>query len=197
MSASGIFPTSLYLQSISALLAIADIPAHLRNMLRNQCAHPANGLVQWNLRSTAMHRRTLLLAGLIGSIPIASAMAQAPAAGGAAQFDGLWKVHQVCSDVGHTKGYTHDYGMVVKNGFARAQWGTDGTNDSWSVSGQIQPDGTATMVVNGITGAEDYAAGNVRSGTPFGYTFPANFTATRGLGNRTIQRPCTFTFTKQ
>jgi hypothetical protein len=40
-------------------------------------------------------------------------------------------------------------------------------------------------------------AGLTGSGTPFGYTFPANFTAARGIGNRTIQRPCIFTFTEQ
>jgi hypothetical protein len=127
-------------------------------------------------------------------MPIASAMAQAA---GATQFDGLWKVHQVCPDNQHVKGFTDDYSMVVKNGFARAQWGTDGTSNSWSVSGQIQPDGAATMVVNGQAGDEGHSAGNAKPGTPFGYTFPANFTATRGLGNRTIQRPCTFIFTKQ
>jgi hypothetical protein len=143
-----------------------------------------------------MNRQALLVAGLIGVSLIAGAMAQTPAAG-AGQYDGLWNVHHDCPDDQHAKGFRIDYSMVVKNGFARAQWGTDGTANSWSISGQIQPDGTATMVVNGLTGPENYVPGNLKVGTPFGYTFPANFTATRGLGNRTIQRTCTFTFTKQ
>jgi hypothetical protein len=142
-----------------------------------------------------MKGRALLVAGLMGTASIASAMAQAPAA--ATQFDGLWSVHQVCPDMKRAKGYTDDYSMVVKNGFARAQWGIDGTANSWSVTGQIQPDGSATLVVNGLTGPDTYNVNDVKSGTPFGYTFPANFTATRGSGSRTIIRPCTFTFTKQ
>ncbi|OJU44281.1 MAG: hypothetical protein BGN99_31620 [Alphaproteobacteria bacterium 65-37] len=144
-----------------------------------------------------MIRRCLVLVGLQLTLASAGAWAQAPSGTMPTEFDGLWSVTQECPDSGTAKGYTARYSMVVKNGFAKAQWGIEGQPSSLTVSGQIQADGSATMVANGLTGDPKFAVGSPQASSPVGYTFPAQFTGRQGLGRRTIARPCKFTFEKQ
>ena len=112
------------------------------------------------------------------------------------QFDGPWTVTQACPDHNGAKGYKNKYRMTVTDGFARALWGKEGTPDSLALTGKIQPDGSVTLVGKGLTGDAKYNLGGGPAGAAYTYSFPAQFTADKGLGTRTIGRPCTFTFTR-
>jgi hypothetical protein len=126
-------------------------------------------------------------------------MAQAPAQGAQAptEFDGLWSVTYLCPPHKTAIALSERYNMVVKNGHARAQFGTEGRPNSKTVLGQIQLDGSANIVVSGMTGNPIGTVGNLQEGTPFSWTFQANFAGKKGIGYRTTDRPCTFTFVKQ
>jgi Protein kinase domain/Putative peptidoglycan binding domain len=129
----------------------------------------------------------------------APTMAQAPAQGAQAptEFDGVWSVTYLCPPHKTAIALSERYNMVVKNGYARAQFGTEGRPNSKTVLGQIQLDGSAQIVVSGMTGNPIGTVGNLQEGTPFSWTFQANFAGKKGIGYRTTDRPCTFTFVKQ
>jgi hypothetical protein len=135
---------------------------------------------------------------LLALLPVTIAMAQTQAAPNTTtEFDGLWSVVQDCPASGTAKSYSLRYGMAVKNGFVRAQYGSEGKPNSFTITGQIKSDGTVTLVLNGLTGDSDRTAGNVPPGTSVGFTIPSTFAAKKGIGHRTQTRPCTFTFNKQ
>ena len=136
-----------------------------------------------------MKLRHLALAAMPLVASSAIACAQSPS-----RFDGQWSVTQECPASGTARGYTVHYPMTVAKGVARAQHGTEGKPGSWTVSGPIAADGSATFVVRGLTGASDLTPHNLQEGSKVHYTFPARFDAKRGTGKRTMQRPCTFTF---
>jgi hypothetical protein len=146
--------------------------------------------------SYAITRITFCAVALLVVKSLTSATAQTPPAKVATEFDGLWQVIQDCSPHENMPGYHNEYQMVVQNGFARARWGTEGAVDSLLLNGQIRPDGTATMVANGLTGRPRTPAESP-AGTFFGYTVSATFFGNKGVGNRKVSRPCTFTFAKQ
>ena len=151
--------------------------------------------MSWIDRRFAIKHGANLGLALLALAPMKAATAQAPTPP-PIEFDGLWQVTQDCPVLEKAPGYSRQFGMVVKNGFARAQWGTEGTADSMTLSGQIRPDGTATLVTNGLTG-QPSSAFESPPRTPIGYTIAANFLGNKGLGNRKQARPCTFTFAKQ
>jgi hypothetical protein len=125
--------------------------------------------------------------------PLVASAAPAPAQSTSA-FDGQWSVTQECPASGTARGYTVRYPMTVAKGVARAQHGSEGKPGSWTVSGPIAADGSATFSVRGLTGAADLTPRNLVEGSPFSYSFPAHFEARRGTAKRTMQRACTFTF---
>jgi peptidoglycan hydrolase-like protein with peptidoglycan-binding domain len=129
----------------------------------------------------------------------APAMTQTPAKGAQAptEFDGLWSVTYLCPPHKTAIALSERYNLVVKNGYARGQFGTEGRPNSKTVLGQIQLDGSAQIVVSGMTGNPIGTVGNLQEGTPFSWTFQANFAGKKGIGYRTTDRPCTFTFVKQ
>jgi hypothetical protein len=105
-------------------------------------------------------------------------------------------VTQTCPDHKTAKGYTIKYNMTVSNGRVFAQHGTEGKPDSLTLTGQIKSDGTAALAAKGLTGPSSYSVGNVLEGLPVSYPVPAQFNASRGAGERTKDRPCTFSFEK-
>jgi len=113
--------------------------------------------------------------------------AAAPAAPAMSVFDGRWSVVQECPAANGMGGYIHPLNMTVTGAAVRAQWGTAGRPDSWTITGQIMADGSATLVANGLTDKN----------VPFTYSFPARFDANTGMGTRTVGRPCNFTFARR
>lgn len=117
------------------------------------------------------------------------ALAQGP-------FDGPWNVQQTCPAAGDAKGYTNNFDMTVNGGRVLGQRGTKGTPSSATLSGQIGPDGAASLKIDGFTGDAAQTIGGGSPGQPYSYPFSATFQQNSGTGTRTHGRPCTFAFRK-
>lgn len=68
------------------------------------------------------------------------------------------------------------------------------TTPSGTLTGNINPDGSAVLQMNGLTGSSQYNAGRVSAGSLYHYIVDAHFTASAGTGKRNSGRDCKFTF---
>jgi hypothetical protein len=84
----------------------------------------------------------------------------------------------------------------VKAGRLVGQYGTKDKPSSLTLTGQIQPDGSAPLMASGLNGKSDYTLGFGQPGERFSYPVSARFEATRGTGIRDQGRTCRFTFVK-
>jgi caspase domain-containing protein len=127
--------------------------------------------------------------------PAASAL---PPTSSVARFDGTWTVTIDCprTPTG-AEGYVKRFFVEVKDGVLRGQHGTDGQPNSLTLTGKIQPDGSAAINARGMTGNPRYTVGYAPKGTPYGYSATARFEDARGTGKKTDIRPCDLTFAKQ
>lgn len=137
-----------------------------------------------------------LMALLLPGHPAASQTPRAPQA--RQSFDGSWIVVLTCpAATDGARGYTYRFPAQVRDGRLRGQNGTEGSVGWLVLDGAIQPDGTALLTANGVTGNPDFSVGRVRQLTPYSYQVNARFEATRGSGRRVETRACDFDFTKQ
>jgi hypothetical protein len=127
--------------------------------------------------------------------PVTSALSPTS---GAARFDGTWTVTIDCprTPTG-AEGYVKRFFVEVKDGVLRGQQGTDGQPNSLTLTGKIQPDGSAAITARGMTGDPKYTVGHAPKGTSYGYSATARFEDARGTGKKTDIRPCELTFAKQ
>ena len=115
----------------------------------------------------------------------------------ASPFDGAWAVTLVCPQaVDGAFGYTYRFGATVTDGVLHGENGTRGMPSWLALDGRIQPDGTALLSAEGLTGTPEYAVGRVPKMTSYRYRATARFSGTRGTGSRTEVRPCTLDFVK-
>jgi len=115
----------------------------------------------------------------------------------ASPFDGTWSVTQVCDATsGGARGYTWRYGATVTDGQFVGQRGTKGKPASMTLSGRIQPDGSASFIADGISGDAEHNIKFAQAQTPIHYALVAKFEGTKGSGTRTEGRVCRFTFEK-
>ena len=120
-----------------------------------------------------------------------------PALAQTAAFDGTWSVTQECEPApGGARGFKWAYDATVKGGRLVGQYGTKDKPSSLTLTGQIQPDGSATLRASGLNGKSDHTAGFGQPGEKFSYPVEARFEAKRGTGLRTQTRTCRFTFVK-
>lgn len=134
----------------------------------------------------------LMTAALLG------AAASIAAADDASRFDGTWDVNLVCEP--HTVGvkpYSYEFSAEVKGGVLHGEHGTKGAPSWLVIDGKIQPDGTARLSANGLTGHPDYALQHVPPSTPYAYRIAARFEGTHGTGSRIENRDCQYTFFKR
>ncbi len=114
------------------------------------------------------------------------------------RFDGIWNVTVTCSKAADgALGYTKAFVAQVKDGVL---WGEDGIegNASWlRLRGDIQPDGSAKLDANGLTGDPKFNIKGVQKGVPYAYQVEARFEGSRGTGRRVQLRACDLTFAKQ
>ncbi len=117
------------------------------------------------------------------------------------QFDGKWSVKLVCDDVKENgavvKGYTFVFGVDIKDGRLKGQYGQLGAPASVEYIGVIQPDGNVDITASGRTGRPEHSVGGKDSGTPYSYQMAGKFDRTFGRATRTTLRPCEATFTKE
>jgi hypothetical protein len=125
----------------------------------------------------------------------ATALPQGPAHG--APFDGNWSVTQECEPApGGARGFKWLYDATVKDGRLVGQYGTKDKPSSLTLTGRIQPDGTAALTASGLNGKSDYTVGFGQPGEKFSYAVSARFEGTRGTGLRIQGRTCRFSFVK-
>jgi Caspase domain len=129
---------------------------------------------------------------------VAPASPAPPPTSSAARFDGLWTVTIDCprAPTG-AEAYVLRFIAEVKDGVLRGQHGTHGQPNSLTLTGQIQPDGSAAINARGLTGEPKYSVNREAKGTPYGYHATARFEGARGTGKKTEMRPCDLTFAKQ
>ena len=116
----------------------------------------------------------------------------------AASFDGTWSVLQVCETTSEgARGYTWRYDAGVKNGHLVGQYRTKGQSPSMTLEGQIQPDGAASLLAQGISGDAEHNMKFAQAQTPISFRVTAKFEGGKGSGTRLGSRACTFTFSRQ
>jgi hypothetical protein len=127
---------------------------------------------------------------------------------GPAKFDGSWKVTVDTKEFKNLDGTTAqewviNFPATVKNGVLRGEYGTRGKPGFYELDGKIAADGTASMVVNEITGSQKYnfSAGTkapAGKGVGYSYQVAAKFDGQQGTGKSTSDpRTRIFTFAKQ
>ncbi|MEI7637764.1 MAG: FlgO family outer membrane protein [Syntrophus sp. (in: bacteria)] len=113
------------------------------------------------------------------------------------RFDGTWDVIIACSPHEGALGYTYQLTSSVKDGVFHGQHGTDGIGPCLTLNGKINPDGSAVIMANGLTGNPKYSINNVSRSKPYSYHIDAIFTDSRGTGKRIQTRSCNLTFLKR
>jgi class 3 adenylate cyclase len=130
--------------------------------------------------------------------PPAGEKAARVAATNTTTFDGNWNVTVNCTSTSDgALGYNLAFVAQVKDGFLRGTYGIEGDSSSLRIQGQIQPDGSARLDAQGVTGERRYNVNSTAKGTPYKYTVAATFDATSGSGRRQELRPCDLRFAKQ
>jgi len=122
--------------------------------------------------------------------------AEKSVASSTAQFDGTWAVTIDCPTHGSAAGYILKFFGQVKDRVLLAQHGIEGQPNSLTLSGKIQPDGSASIDARGITGDPRYSVNHETKGTPYAYRAIARFEGARGTGSKTVIRPCNLTFAR-
>ena len=124
--------------------------------------------------------------------------AAAPAAAQPPAFDGTWSVIFTCpASADGATGYTRRFLAGVQNGRLHGQTGVEGQASFLAFDGQIQPNGQALLVGQGMTGNPDYVVGRLRPATPYSFHVQASFGARNGTGHRVEVRPCEAVFSRQ
>jgi len=113
------------------------------------------------------------------------------------QFDGSWMATISCSNAAGAQGYTFEISSQVKDGMFHGQRGTEGQPNWLTIDGPIQLDGSAELLVRGITNQAAYTVGNVPSGSNYAYHILARFEGIGATGSRVELRPCGFTAVKR
>jgi hypothetical protein len=115
------------------------------------------------------------------------------------KFDGAWNVVLTCpphNDEEGTKGYTHMFPAEVKNGQLQGVHGKEGEPGWHFLHGDISPNGTATLQLDGIVNSPDHAIGRSPKGKTYSYRVQAKFDQASGTGQRMSGRVCEFRFTR-
>lgn len=131
----------------------------------------------------------------VGGAPAIQAQASARAPKG--RFDGKWDLTVECPEHQDAKGYTRSYGVEVVDGALKGQGGVQGEPTWFRIEGRIEADGSARLEAQGITSNPRATVGGIKSGTPYSYPVPAQFSDSRGSGRRTKARPCELTFVRR
>jgi hypothetical protein len=117
-----------------------------------------------------------------------------------AAYDGVWWTIINCPNHSQSNAleWTRAFTSQVTNGTIHAQDGGQGQPNYLSMDGNILPDGTAELIVHGLTGNDPrFGSYNPRPATAYAYQITARFQGSRGAGTRTTGRPCSAQFIKR
>jgi TolB-like protein len=114
------------------------------------------------------------------------------------RFDGIWDVTLVTPPLTDgTSGYTYQFIAYVTGGVFHGQYGTQNKAGCLTLDGKINPDGSAIINANGLTGDPKYTVGHGQKGKPYLYHISASFEGSRGSGKRIETRVANLTFIKR
>ena len=82
------------------------------------------------------------------------------------------------------------------DGVLHGENGTRGMPSWLALDGRIQPDGSAVLAADGLTGPPQYSVGRVVKLTPYHYHVNARFSPSHGTGARIETRPCNLDFAR-
>ncbi len=139
----------------------------------------------------------LVLSLLGATMDRASAEDSAPADAPTTRFDGVWQTTLSCPNSHGALGYSFRFPSIVKAGVLHGEKGNRGEPGWLQVDGSINADGKATLYVDGLVGAADFAVGRRPAGTGYGYHIAAAFTVAEGEGHRTEGRECSVVWKRQ
>lgn len=138
-----------------------------------------------------MPRTSLLLVGGMLVALSQTALAAGP-------FDGTWSVTQDCLPAADgARGYQFLFDATVEDGQLTGQYSNRSTSASETLSGRIEPDGSAKLIARGTNGKAEHTTGFQQPGSPFSFSVTARFEGNRGTGARTAGRTCNFTFVRK
>jgi hypothetical protein len=112
------------------------------------------------------------------------------------RFDGSWLMTITCSDAAGAQGYSIQIASQVKDGTFHGQRASEGQPNWMTVDGTIHLDGSAELLVQGVTTGPAFTVGNVPTGSNYSYHIVARFEDASAKGARQELRPCSFTATK-
>lgn len=121
-------------------------------------------------------------------------------------FDGTWSVTIVAPDVKDpagklVKGYQSQFNVYVHNGQLHGEHKHRVSRigdypSTLEMNGEIKPDGSAYLRVNGVSGDTQFSPTYERPGTPYTYEIKVQFAGNRGSGVSIGYRPRTYTFVR-
>jgi hypothetical protein len=144
-------------------------------------------------------RRGLAFVAVYGVLAAGALVAARPqAAMAASSFDGVWNVDVHCTDTNRgIKGYNWQFPARVSKGHFSGVYRAGQRINTGQISGQIRPDGSASLRMTGRTGNPANNLGGVDGGLPFAYGVAARFSGASGEGHRVGGRNCALSFSKQ
>ena len=87
----------------------------------------------------------------------------------ASSFDGAWSVLQVCDSTEEgARRYTWRYDATVKHGHLVGQYRLKGQRPSLTLEGKVEPDGSATLIAEGLSAGSDCSDGSFSKVSRFG-----------------------------
>jgi hypothetical protein len=138
------------------------------------------------------------LTSIVRGAAICAALACVPAAQAAGTFDGDWNATLTCPKAPDGAwGYRYQFPVEIQENVLHGEHGERDAAGWLTLDGKIEPDGSATLVAQGLTNAPPHAAGRADKKTPYTYEVAAQFDAASGSGTRTTARKCDLVFVKE
>ena len=171
---------AVFWQSVAQSRNPADLQAYLRRYPQGTFADLARS-------------RLAALAPPAPAAPVTATLGRGPAS----RFDGAWGVNVVCPAFSDAAAVDIQMNGTVQGGVLRAERFAQGKPGWLLFEGAIQPDGSATLNAQGLTGNQRFSLNGVQPGTPYTYQIAARFESARGAGDRVGGRPCSAAFVRR
>jgi hypothetical protein len=147
---------------------------------------------------TAARSTCAILPIILGGVLFAACPSFPARSAGSHVFDGMWNVSVACAKAPDgALPYTWLFSAEVRGGALLGHYKSPGTVPSGTLSGQIGGDGSALLIMQGLTGDYGHTLGGVGPGKPYHYTVTAHFDADHGTGKRNEGRDCAVDFVKR
>ncbi|SDC79893.1 hypothetical protein [Paraburkholderia lycopersici] len=127
---------------------------------------------------------------------VCASLAGAPAVDAAGTFDGDWSVTLTCPKADGASGYTYRFPAEIQENVLHGERGARDAGGWLTLDGKLEPDGSGTLVAQGLATSTPHAIGRMDKPSPYTYEVSTQFDATSGSGSRTGMRKCGFVFVK-